>query len=142
MMRWLFLLLLVLNGVYFVWHQQQAPLKVKEVTSTSLYKGTQREIQLLREMNKTPVARRPDECMIVGGFIQPARVEALRQRLLSLDVASTRVAGQVPGADGLWLKIEPQSERLLDSAVLTSLSMDFNDLKHKIILCRGIATAE
>ncbi|MBA1189910.1 hypothetical protein G7Z99_12735 [Pseudomonas entomophila] len=141
-MRWLFMLLLVLNGVYYVWHQQQAPLKIKEVTSLSLYKGSQREIQLLREMNKAPTARRPDECMVVGGFAQQARLDALRQRLLSLDVASTPVQGQLPGADGLWLKIDPQSERLLDSAVLSSLSMDFNDLKQKIILCRGIATAE
>lgn len=48
-MRWLFLLLLVLNVFYYVWHQQEAPLKVKEVAPLSLYKGNQQEIRLLRE---------------------------------------------------------------------------------------------
>jgi len=40
------------------------------------------------------------------------------------------------------LKVAAQSERLLDQAVLDSLSKDFKDLKHKIILCEGIATGE
>jgi len=31
-MRWLFLLLLVLNVFYYVWHQQEAPLRAKDVT--------------------------------------------------------------------------------------------------------------
>ena len=35
-MRWLFLLLVVLNIFYFIWHQQEAPLKAKEVVSLSL----------------------------------------------------------------------------------------------------------
>lgn len=38
-MRWLFLLFLVLNLFYYVWHQQQAPLRPKEVESLALYKG-------------------------------------------------------------------------------------------------------
>lgn len=48
-MRWLFLLLVVLNIFYFVWLQQEAPLKAKEVLSLSLYKGSKQEIQLLSE---------------------------------------------------------------------------------------------
>ena len=31
-MRWLFLLLVVLNVFYYVWHQQEAPLRAKDVT--------------------------------------------------------------------------------------------------------------
>ena len=38
-MRWFFLLLLVLNLFYYVWHQQQAPLRVKEVEPMALYQG-------------------------------------------------------------------------------------------------------
>ncbi len=48
-MRWLFLLLLVLNVFYYVWHQQEAPLKAKDVAPLSLYKGNQQEIRLLKE---------------------------------------------------------------------------------------------
>jgi len=44
-MRWLFLLLVVLNVFYYVWHQQEAPLRVKEVAPLALYKGSQQEIR-------------------------------------------------------------------------------------------------
>lgn len=141
-MRWLFLLLVVLNAVYYVWHQQQAPLRVKEVASLSLYKGNQQEIRLLRETGTAQPARRRDECLVVGGVSTAGQVEALRQRLLSLDITTARVAGQLPGAQGFWLKVAPGSERLLDKTLLETLSNDFKDLKHKIIFCEGIATGE
>ena len=35
-MRWLFLLLVVLNIFYYVWRQQEAPPRVKEVVSLAL----------------------------------------------------------------------------------------------------------
>jgi len=141
-MRWLFLLLLVLNVFYYVWHQQEAPLKAKDVAPLSLYKGSQQEIRLLRETGGAESARRRDECLVVGGFAGREQLDALRQRLLSLDISASPVAGQLPGADGVWLKIAPESERLLDQTVLATLSNDFKDLKHKIIFCQGIATGE
>ncbi|HHJ1300497.1 hypothetical protein NP856_22985 [Pseudomonas sp. 17391] len=141
-MRWLFLLLLVLNVFYYVWHQQEAPLKVKDVAPLSLYKGNQQEIRLLRETGVSTPARRRDECLVVGGLAGKEQLDALRQRLLSLDINALPVLGQLPGADGLWLKVSPESERLLDQTVLAALSSDFKDLKHKIIFCQGIATGE
>jgi hypothetical protein len=141
-MRWLFLLLLVLNVFYYVWHQQEAPLKAKDVAPLSLYKGSQQEIRLLRETGVSAPARRRDECLVVGGLAAKEQLDALRQRLLSLDINALPVSGQLPGADGLWVKISPESERLLDQTVLVALSNDFKDLKHKIIFCQGIATGE
>ncbi|MFK0314573.1 hypothetical protein ACIQUF_25510 [Pseudomonas sp. NPDC090233] len=141
-MRWLFLLLLVLNVFYYVWHQQEAPLKAKDVTPLSLYKGNQQEIRLLRETGVSAPARRREECLVVGGLAGKEQLDALRQRLFSLDINAQPVSGQLPGADGLWLKVAPESERLLDQTVLATLSNDFKDLKHKIIFCQGIATGE
>ena len=141
-MRWLFLLLLVLNVVYYVWHQQEAPLRVKEVAPLSLYKGNQQEIRLLSETGAAAPARRRDECLVIGGLPARNQLDALRQRLLSLDITTLVVSGQLPGADGMWLKVAPESERLLDQTVLATLSKDFKDLKHKIIFCGGIATGE
>ncbi|MFJ3077993.1 MULTISPECIES: hypothetical protein [Pseudomonas] len=141
-MRWLFLLLLVLNAFYYIWHQQEAPLKAKDVAPLSLYKGSQQEIRLLRETGALAPAQRRDECLVVGGLPGREQLDALRQRLLSLDISAAPVAGQLPGAEGLWLKIAPDSERLLDQTVLATLSNDFKDLKHKIIFCQGIATGE
>ena len=43
-MRWMFLLLVVLNLFYYVWHQQQAPLRAKEVAPTSSYQGARKDI--------------------------------------------------------------------------------------------------
>ncbi|MBK5009304.1 hypothetical protein IAE33_001164 [Pseudomonas sp. S60] len=141
-MRWLFLLLLVLNAFYYVWHQQGAPLRVKEVAPLSLYKGSQQEIRLVREAGVAASPRRRDECLIVGGAMGQEQIDALRQRLTSLDIATLPVVAQLPGAEGRWLKVEPDSERLLDAAALAALSNDFKDLKHKIIFCQGIATGE
>ncbi|MBK4989370.1 MULTISPECIES: hypothetical protein [Pseudomonas] len=141
-MRWLFLLLLVLNAFYYVWHQQGAPLRVKEVAPLSLYKGSQQEIRLVREAGVAASPRRRDECLIVGGAMGQEQIDALRQRLTSLDIATLPVVAQLPGAEGRWLKVEPDSERLLDTAALAALSNDFKDLKHKIIFCQGIATGE
>ena len=142
-MRWLFLLLVVLNGVYYVWHQQEAPLKVKEVAPLSLYKGSQQDIRLLSESHPGKHApERGQECLYVGGMNTQEQLDALRQRLLSLDVAAIPVVGRLGDATGLWLQIAPQSQRLLDQTLLGTLSHDFKDLKHKIMLCEGIATGE
>ncbi|MGH8382278.1 hypothetical protein [Pseudomonas sp.] len=142
-MRWLFLLLLVLNGVYYVWHQQEAPLKVKEVAPLSLYKGNQQGIRLLSESRQGKQApERGQECLYVGGLSSQEQLDALRQRLLTLDVVAAPVLGRLGDATGLWLQIAPQSQHLLEQTLLGTLSHDFKDLKHKIMLCRGIATGE
>ena len=53
-MRWLFLLLVVLNFFYYVWHKQEAPVKVKEVRSLSVSTDGRRTVQLLNEMRPVP----------------------------------------------------------------------------------------
>lgn len=54
-MRWLFLLLLVLNAFYFVWNRQQAPLEPKEVTPVAL-SGVRQDVRLLSESAVLPDA--------------------------------------------------------------------------------------
>ncbi|WP_249679508.1 hypothetical protein [Pseudomonas abieticivorans] len=146
-MRWLFLLLLVLNGFYFVWHQQEAPLRAKEIAPLSLYKGSHQDIRLLSESKgeasrDAAPADQQETCLYLGGFAKPDSLVALQQRLASLDIASQ--AQVIKGADGArhWLQIAPQSQRLLDDTLVDSLSHDFNDLKHEIMRCEGVATGE
>lgn len=140
-MRWLFLLLLVLNVVYYVWHQQEAPLRAKEVTSLSLYKGSQQGIRLLSESREAP-SQKDDECLYLGALASPELLNSLRQRLISLDIRARKVVGRLPDSQGWWLQIAPESRRLLDATVLAGLSHDFKDLKDKIMLCEGVATLE
>ena len=100
-MRWLFLLLLVLNVFYYVWHQQEAPLKAKEVVSLSSYKGSQQDIQLLSE------AQSEKGCLYLGGLATPEVLESLRQRLVTLDVSSWKVVGKLMDSPGGWLQVRP-----------------------------------
>lgn len=118
-MRWFFLLLLVLNLFYYVWHQQQAPLRVKEVESFSLYQGARQNIRLVSEAD---VARVPVDsgaqvvssqavCLYLGSFEQEAEALELEQRLLSLDIQSgVRSIDAAAGVD-YWVYLVPLASR-------------------------------
>ncbi|WP_338488525.1 hypothetical protein VRB78_22240 [Pseudomonas trivialis] len=148
-MRWLFLLLLVLNIFYYIWHQQEAPLRAKDVTPLNLYRGTQQDIRLLSESadataraDKAKASEVQNTCMYIGGFTDKRQAQALEQRLISLDI---KVKVQLLGtsdASGYWLKVAPESRRLANDLPFENLAKEFNELKHKIMLCEGIATRE
>ncbi|KRP68867.1 hypothetical protein YA0871_18815 [Pseudomonas paralactis] len=148
-MRWLFLLLLVLNAFYYVWHQQEAPLRAKDVTPLSLYRGTQQDIRLLSESADT-VTRRDrargaeaqSTCLYIGGFSDRHQALTVEQRLMSLDIRVKLQLLSAPEASGYWLRVAPESRRLADDLPFESLANEFNELKHKIMLCEGIATLE
>ncbi|ROL80414.1 hypothetical protein BLX41_06605 [Pseudomonas protegens] len=148
-MRWLFLLLLVLNGFYYVWHQQEAPLRAKEVMPLSLYRGSQQDIRLLSE--STDSVERRDKgkageadagCLYLGGFVRRELAQMLEQRLIALGVEVRLQSLNVPGSAGFWLRVSPESKHLLDDPQLLNLVKEFNELKHKIMPCEGVATVE
>ncbi|NBF03401.1 hypothetical protein GV819_13985 [Pseudomonas sp. Fl5BN2] len=148
-MRWLFLLLLVLNGFYYVWHQQEAPLRAKEVMPLSLYRGSQQDIRLLSE-SADSVERRDKgkggevdaSCLYLGGFTRREVAQTLEQRLVGLGVEVRLQSLSVPGSVGFWLRVSPESKYLLDDPQLQNLAKEFNELKHKIMPCEGVATVE
>ncbi|CAI8792554.1 SPOR domain-containing protein [Pseudomonas sp. IT-347P] len=143
-MRWLFLLLLVLNVFYYVWHQQEAPLRAKDVTPLSLYRGSQQDIRLLSEMTSDVKEGRDagrEECLFLGGLSRQESITALRKRLVEMGVEAQSLSKDAPEA-GFWLSVAPQGQRLLGDAQLQNLSKEFNELKHKIMLCEGVAPAE
>ncbi|SDT56305.1 hypothetical protein [Pseudomonas granadensis] len=146
-MRWLFLLLVVLNVFYYVWHQQEAPLRAKDVTPLSLYRGSQQDIRLLSESNgnmgegpKGQEGRRQD-CLFLGGLARQESIARLQQRLAGLGVEVRSSSKDVSG-EGYWLSVAPQSQRLLGDVQLQNLSNEFNELKHKIMLCEGVAPVQ
>lgn len=148
-MRWLFLLLLVLNAFYYIWHQQEAPLRAKDVTPLSLYKGSQQDIRLLSE-SSGPMVRRdrakaPDvqnTCLYIGGFADQRQALSVEQRLISLDIKAKVQLLNTPDASGYWVRVAPESRRLADDLPFENLAKEFNELKHKIMLCEGVATVE
>lgn len=145
-MRWLFLLLVVLNVFYYVWHQQEAPLRAKDVTPLSMYRGSQQDIRLLSEAGgdsrEVPGARRAgQDCLFLGGLSREEGASGLQQRLVAMNVKAQPLQKDLP-EPGYWLRIAPESQRLLGDVQLQNLSKEFNELKHKIMLCEGVAPLE
>ena len=142
-MRWLFLLLLMLNGLYYVWHQQEAPLRAKEVLPLSLFRAEQRNIHLLSESDgaaRQEAAGR-DGCLYLGGFTRADQARAVEQRLKSLDVQSDPELVEAAETSRFWIRINPQSRRLVSDTLLKNLAEDFPELKNRIMSCAGIATS-
>jgi len=145
-MRWFFLLLVMLNVFYYVWHQQEAPLRPKEVVPLSQFKGAQQDIRLLSESGAQPSEsplRQPDnQCLYLGGGVAQNEARTIEQRLTSLDIR-TRFGKRLDDMGAIyWLKVEPDSRRLVDDVLLGGLKQDFPQLKSKIMSCEGIATAD
>ncbi|MBK5377037.1 hypothetical protein JFT81_20650 [Pseudomonas sp. TH43] len=145
-MRWMFLLLLVLNVFYYVWHQQEAPLRAKDVTPLNLYRGSQQDIRLLSEggvasRERASGSPAENECLFLGGFSRQELVEALERRLAGMGINAQPVSKGLPSGE-YWLRIAPAGERLLGDVQLQNLSKEFNELKHKIMLCEGVAPVE
>jgi cell division septation protein DedD len=116
-MRWSFLLLLVLNLFYYVWHQQQAPLRAKEVLPVSLYRGSQQDIQLVSEAERPQVrgesaaAEENSACLFLGGLEEESVARAVEQRLLGTDIAaSVEVLDAAVGLD-YWVYLAPLASR-------------------------------
>jgi hypothetical protein len=145
-MRWLFLLLLVLNGFYYIWHQQEAPLRAKDVTPLSLYRGSQQDIRLLSEAGDASKdkgkAVSPDNgCLYLGGYTRQDAAQAVERRLTGMEVKYQSLPKSSESA-GYWVRIAPESRRWLDDLQLQNLSKEFNELKHKIMPCEGVAPIE
>lgn len=120
-MRWFVLFLLALNVFYYVWHQQQSPLRPKEVAPLNLFHGEQRNIRLLSESAEAPLRRHVEEapapqapssaCIYLGGFSAEDRARVLVQRLLSLDVqTSVQTVDAAAGVD-YWVYLPPLASR-------------------------------
>jgi hypothetical protein len=141
-MRWVFLLLVMLNGFYYLWHQQQAPLRPKEVAPLAQYKGVRQDIRLLSESGVGAVPGANVQCLYLGGEIAPNQARTIEQRLTSLDI-QTQFGKRTDDSGAVyWLKIDPQSRRLIDDGMIAGLVQDFPQLKSKIMSCEGVASAE
>ncbi|MFY0728769.1 hypothetical protein [Pseudomonas sp. NFX15] len=146
-MRWLFLLLLVLNGFYYIWHQQEAPMRAKDVTPLSLYRGPQQDIRLLSEANdvakdRAKPASTDSGCLYLGGYTRQDAAQAVERRLSGMEVKYQSLPKAASEGAGYWVRIAPESRRWLDDLQLQNLSKEFNELKHKIMPCEGVAPFE
>lgn len=145
-MAWTFLLLLMLNGLYFFWHQQDAPLRPKEVEPLLTHRAYGQDIRLLGESGigsgtaRTSTGK--ENCLYLGGTAKQAEAALLEQRLVALDI-DTHLEKRPDQEGGVyWLKIAPASRRLVSETLIAELRSDFPMLKNEIMSCEGIATVD
>ncbi|MDF3197006.1 SPOR domain-containing protein [Pseudomonas sp. 1928-m] len=116
-MRWMFLWLVVLNLFYYVWHQQQAPLRVTEIAPLNMAQDSKRDIRLLSESSAPPrrevAEAQPVEavCLFLGSFEQMADASAVEQRLLSLDIQSRVQSMDAAAGVDYWVYLPPLASR-------------------------------
>lgn len=121
-MRWILLLLLLLNAFYYVWHQQQGPLRAKEVAPAGAYQSARKDIRLLSEADAPrvraessapadAVAPEAAVCLYLGSFEEESKARVVEQRLLSLDIqAEVRSVDAAAGVE-YWVYLPPLASR-------------------------------
>ena len=116
-MRWMFLWLIVLNLFYYVWHQQQAPLRVTEIAPLNMAQDSKRDIRLLSESGGAPrrevveVQAVEAVCLYLGSFELVADASAVEQRLLSLDIQSRVQSMDAAAGVDYWVYLPPLASR-------------------------------
>jgi hypothetical protein len=142
-MRWLFLLLLVLNGCYLVWNLQDAPVRAKDISLAAQGAKGSHGIQLLSEAGSAGAPGRASgpACDFIGGVPDASALRPVAQRLH--DIGVPLQAYVMPGATGdaeHWLRLPPGATA--PHASPDELTRDIKGLRHEIIQCEGIATPE
>lgn len=117
-MRWTFMLLVVLNLFYYVWHLQSVTALPKQAESPVLARALKQNIQLLSESEDAlaPVvaplpAKGQDVCLFLGGNARRDLVEQLRQRALSLGVTGDILEESVASDTDYWVYLAPLASR-------------------------------
>ncbi|MCU1719283.1 SPOR domain-containing protein [Pseudomonas sp. 5P_3.1_Bac2] len=116
-MRWMFLWLIVLNLFYYVWHQQQAPMRATEIAPLSHVQEARRDIRLLSESSspqrRETIAQGAGEevCLFLGSFEEQDAAAAVEQRLLSLDIQSNVQSVDAAAGVDYWVYLPPLASR-------------------------------
>ena len=134
-MRWIILLLLLINTGYFAWgtfQQSQSVYAVQEPQTFERQAG--KRLVLWSEVNNStiradeptntatraekandippaPAPRINDNCLTIGPFETPDLADQVQQRLFSLGVSSREHADSNNGDSDYWVHIPPLSDR-------------------------------
>ena len=96
----------------------------------------------IRDRDKGKSAPADDGCLYLGGFARQEAAQAVERRLSGMEIKFESLLRAPAGADGYWVRVAPESRRWLDDSQLKNLSREFNELKHKIMPCEGVAPTE
>lgn len=133
MMRWLFVFLIVLNGIYWLYLWRLPPAQpVAEAAPPAAVATGAASLQLLAERppppREDPVLERLPEvavepppvpaCLMLGPFAEMVSGRQVMERLRALDFAASLYRISVPGVPDYWVHIPPLPSR---QAALTRL---------------------
>jgi hypothetical protein len=149
-MRWFFLFLLVLNVFYYVWQQQQVPMKPNAFLSERGYVEPHADIRLLGEIEKparsvsadVPAGVGDTTCMALGEFSERLEAEAIEQRLVSVNIAVSILERNVSAGIDYWVYLSPLASsqaslrqlRELQGRMIDSYLITEGDLENGISL--------
>lgn len=140
-MRWIVIILLMCNGIYFLWQFYLVPSEVGRKVSTSQQFDLGESLQLISEVavddsivkNKKPLENQSPEdslppeppepavCLMIGPFKEEVSGKQVLTRLAALDIHPTMEALSTPGKPGYWVHIPPQSSRKVAIKLLREL---------------------
>lgn len=118
-MRWLFLLLVIGNAVYFAWGQftHSVELKTVSLPTSDVVTSKMLPVVMLSEARtaeevegaeKTPLVAQQ---MLLGGFFEQGRASSLQQRLLSLDIQGEVIQQEHDASVEFWVYMPPLASR-------------------------------
>lgn len=116
-MRWFFLLLVVLNLLYYVYEKQREPWQPETAVADGPVLLNASGLRLLSE-SAEPLQRTveidsepADACFFLGGFDDESMAAALQQRLLSLDIAASLQGIDATAGVDYWVYLPPLVSR-------------------------------
>lgn len=141
-MRWLFLLLVVLNVFYYVWHKLEAPLKIREVQSISESVEGRRTIQLLTEVRlavSLAIYQKGSGsngfCIYLAGINDAEQVRSLELKLASLNLRLVRVTPLTAEIEAVHYRVAQESPLQVSEELKQGLANEFNGLIYKKSRC-------
>lgn len=114
-MRWIFLILVILNVLYFVWEQQQPSVRVQQLPPVLNPAGVV-NIEVANSVNSQSKSIDDAETkagliMLIGGFAEQSIIDSLSQRLLSLDIDVKEVVVEETDRVDYWVYMPPLVSR-------------------------------
>ncbi|WP_019340915.1 SPOR domain-containing protein [Stutzerimonas stutzeri] len=114
-MRWLLMLLVVLNLLFYFYNVNRRSFSVEDEVAAPRAASSESDIQLLSETkplaHRNPSNEAESGCLFLGGFDQESIALAIEQRLLSLDIDSrVKFMDEAAGID-YWVYLPPLVSR-------------------------------
>jgi hypothetical protein len=115
MLRWVVLVLILLNALYFAWHQYALGSRSGGSAGAVPLQARGEPLTLLGGGASLPPASAPEDtvamCHMIGPFAEQISARQVRDRLRALDIAVELYEMQVPQRIDYWVHLSPRATR-------------------------------